>query len=182
MFPCKDLHILFHSNSNMSSEKELLTELLKNYVEFDNDLYGVEDRVQWDLIDLALDFMSDYWVDLAWIKARAEEGGNIDLNNEAFGSASCWWDVISERADSQVDIYNADLREKAKDYSWFIEDAMREFGIDWCGIKERWLEWVFAMGQYEYYTRLGYNILNGIEKIIEDWDNVDLSTNEKENE
>lgn len=167
------------------SEKDLLKELVEEYVEFDNDLYGVEWRMKDDLVEIALDMMSDYQVDLAWIKERAEESNHddIDLNNEAFWCGYFGWDVVSEWADSQVDIYNSDLRDKAKDYSDFIEEAMQEFGVDWCGIKERWLEWVFAMGQYQYYTRLWYNILNGIEKIIEDWDSIDeqykiLSTNE----
>jgi len=156
-------------------ERELLKELVKNYVDFNTDLYWVEDRTKDDLVEIALDMMSDYNVDLAWIRKRAWENNHngIDLINEKFWRSYCGGDMVSEWADDQVDIYDSDLWDKVKDYSEFSEEALREFGVKWCGVKERGLAWIFAMGQYQYYSRLWYDVLNWIEKLIEDWDNVD---------
>lgn len=50
-----------------------------------------------------------------------------DYRNDKNQSGHYYCDLANEWADSQVDIYNSDLWEKAPTFQWWIEDALNEF-------------------------------------------------------
>ena len=64
-------------------------------------------------------------------------------------------DGISEIADSNIDIYNYDLWDSAKDFQEWTEQAMGE-GLADPNSKDFTLEKAFQAGQYQYYTQVAY--------------------------
>lgn len=152
--------------------RDLLRELLYEYVDFDDWLLYVENRSYDDLTDLWIDFLNNCEVDLKWIKERFEKWiEELDLNNEEFWCFSNWWDAVMEQSDTMIDIYNADLREKAQDYQDYIEEVIDDFWSD--VVKDWWLIRLFQYWQGRYYERLYYDVLNAVEKILQDWENID---------
>lgn len=92
---------------------------VENFLEqlvFDFDFYDVLSSSE--LQDYTRDFLSSYDIEIA-------EG--CDYRNDQNQSGHYFCDMASERADSQVDIYNADLWEKASKFQCWIEDAINEF-------------------------------------------------------
>ena len=68
-------------------------------------------------------------------------------------------DIITEICDNNVDIYNSDLWEWAKDNEYYIEQAINEFGIDSNNFD---LMQLFRQGQYYYYEEICYKNLDDI--------------------
>lgn len=68
-------------------------------------------------------------------------------------------DIITEVCDNNVDIYNNDLWEWAKDNEYYVERAINEFGIDSNNFD---LIGLFRQGQYFYYEETCYNNLDDI--------------------
>lgn len=68
-------------------------------------------------------------------------------------------DIITEVCDNNVDIYNNDLWEWAKDNEYYIEQAINEFGIDSNNFD---LMQLFRQGQYYYYQEICYKNLDDI--------------------
>lgn len=110
-----------------------------NQLEFDVDFYDV--LTSSELLENAKDFLSSYDIEIT-------EG--CDYRNDKNDSGRYYCDVASERADSQVDIYNSDLWEKASKFQCWIEEAISSFWSD----KPQNLINVFQMGQYLYYSQL----------------------------
>ncbi len=73
-------------------------------------------------------------------------------------------DVISELADSKVDIYNYDLRKWSVDNYGYIEDAIAEFGID---EKNPDFHKVIQMGQYYAHSNEFYTLVQEFKDYIE---------------
>ena len=99
-------------------------------------------------------------------------------------------DIISSVADNNVDIYNYNLWEWAKNNEYYIEEAVKNYGID-----ERNFDLIrlFKYGQFEYYIQaiysnladfIKYSILYNInaeeisEEILEEIENI---ANEEDN-
>lgn len=127
---------------------------------FDNEFYGVEGRNFADLQGLATDFLSAYNVTIEDLKQYKEEGNDF-WNDKTIGG-SYWCDLSSEWADWMVDIYNADLREKAKDYRDFIDQAIDEFGNSERGIEGNFMAW-----QYLYYSNFANEVLSQLKEYVE---------------
>ena len=68
-------------------------------------------------------------------------------------------DIITEICDNNVDIYNSDLWEWAKDNEYYIEQAINEYGIDSNNFD---LIRLFQQGQYYYYEEICYKNLDDI--------------------
>ena len=68
-------------------------------------------------------------------------------------------DIIMEVCDNNVDIYNSDLWEWAKGNDYYIEEAIKNFGIDSNNFN---LMQLFQQGQYYYYEEICYNNLDDI--------------------
>ena len=85
-------------------------------LEFDSDFYGV--LTNSELLEFTKDFLSSYNI-------KINEG--CDYRNAQNQSGHYYCDLASEWADSQVDIYNSDLWEKAPKFQWWNEDALNEF-------------------------------------------------------
>lgn len=122
------------------------------------------------------------------------EGEDITDLLEEFGDCSSGYicDIISQVADNNVDIYNYDLWEWAKDNENYIEEAIANFGID---SKNFNLIKLFQMGQYQFYEQaiysnlsdfIYYTILNNInveeisDNVLEEIENI--SNKEDNNE
>ena len=131
----------------MTYKNNTLSHFLEQLI-FEDDFYDVYNDDH--LHDLAFDFLDSYNITLK---------KNCDYRNEQTENGDYYCDIASERADSQVDIYNANLRKSASDFEYFIQDALEEFGFQ----KERGIIGVFQMGQYLYYSRFAYFILNQLE-------------------
>lgn len=98
------------------------------------------------------------------VKERRKELENkYELENilYCFGDYSNGYicDIITEVCDNNVDIYNNDLWEWAKDNEYYIEQAINEFGIDSNNFD---LMQLFRQGQYYYYQETCYNNLDDI--------------------
>lgn len=93
----------------------------------------------------------------------------IDIDMDSFdidGKNNNWHyytDLVNEWSDSQVDIYNNRLREKAHMFSDYIEDAIQNF---WTDIIKDWMIKLLMAWQYEYYNRFSYEVLNTISQIL----------------
>lgn len=85
-------------------------------LKFDTDFYDVSTSSQ--LLEYATDFLSSYDIEIT-------EG--CDYRNDKNSNGHYYCDIASERADSQVDIYNCDLWKKAPDFQYWIEDAINDF-------------------------------------------------------
>lgn len=68
-------------------------------------------------------------------------------------------DIITEVCDNNVDIYNNDLWEWAKDNEYYIEQAINGYEIDNNNFD---LMQLFRQGQYFYYEETCYNNLDDI--------------------
>ena len=75
-------------------------------------------------------------------------------------------DIITEIADSNVDIYNNDLMEWAKGNTNYIEDAMREFGTPEDENGHPDFMRIIMQGQYYMYEQ---DLYNNIEDILKCW-------------
>ena len=82
---------------------------------FDSDFYDVYSHSQ--LLEYAQDFIQSYEINIV-------EG---DYRNDQNKEGHYYCDLASEWADSQVDIYNSDLWEKAPKFQWWIEEAINDF-------------------------------------------------------
>ena len=82
---------------------------------FDSDFYDVYSHSQ--LLEYAQDFIQSYEINIV-------EG---DYRNDQNEEGHYYCDLASEWADSQVDIYNSDLWEKAPKFQWWIEEAINDF-------------------------------------------------------
>ena len=83
---------------------------------FDSDFYEVYSHSQ--LLEYAQDFIQSYEISI-------DEG--CDYRNDQTDNRHYYCDLASEWADSQVDIYNSDLWEKAPKFQWWIEEAINDF-------------------------------------------------------
>ena len=91
---------------------------IENFLEqlaFDSDFYDVYSHSQ--LLEYAQDFIQSYEINIV-------EG---DYRNDQNKEGHYYCDLASEWADSQVDIYNSDLWEKAPKFQWWIEEAINDF-------------------------------------------------------
>ena len=109
-----------------------------------------------------------------------------------FGNYSSGYigDIITEVADNNIDIYNYNLWEWAKNNEYYIEQAVSNFGIDY---KNFDLIQLFRMAQYEFYNEaiysnlsdfIYYAILNNIdaEEISDEiLDEIEKIANEEDN-
>ncbi len=146
---------------------EKLTEKIAN--ELDASLCDVFTREEQSA--LIQDFFTDYNIDFKSI-VKMKKNDN-DFWNDLNINDSHWCDISSEFADGRVDIYNNDLWESVKDFSEWTEQALDEFGIDGCGIKEGGLTQLFAMGQYMYYSELINSSLHILEEYtLEELNNI----------
>lgn len=75
-------------------------------------------------------------------------------------------DIITEIADSNVDIYNDDLMEWAKGNTSYIEDAIREFGTPEDSNGHPDFMKLIMQGQYYMYEQ---DLYNNIEDILKYW-------------
>lgn len=82
---------------------------------FDSDFYDVYSHSQ--LLEYAQDFLQSYNINIV----------ESDYRNDQADNGHYYCDLASEWADSQVDIYNSDLWEKAPKFQWWIEDAINDF-------------------------------------------------------
>ncbi len=118
------------------SEKSI--ENFLEQLEFDSDFYGV--LTNSELLEFTKDFLSSYNIEitegnselleftkdfLSSYNIKINEG--CDYRNDQNQSGPYYCDLASEWADSQVDIYNSDLWEKAPKFQWWNEDALNEF-------------------------------------------------------
>lgn len=83
---------------------------------FDSDFYDVYSESQ--LLEYAQDFLQSYDITIV---------DGCDYRNDQNDNGHYYCDLASEWADSQVDIYNSDLWEKAPKFQWWIEDAINDF-------------------------------------------------------
>jgi hypothetical protein len=91
---------------------------IENFLEqlaFDSDFYDVYSHSQ--LLEYAQDFLQSYNINIV----------ESDYRNDQNQDGNYYCDLASEWADSQVDIYNSDLWEKAPKFQWWIEDAINDF-------------------------------------------------------
>lgn len=75
-------------------------------------------------------------------------------------------DIITEIADSNVDIYNNDLMEWAKGNTSYIEDAMREFGTPEDSNGHPDFMRIIMQGQYYMHEQ---DLYNNLEDILKYW-------------
>lgn len=68
-------------------------------------------------------------------------------------------DIIAEVCDNNIDIYNSELWDWAKGNDYYIEEAVRNFGIDDNNFN---LMQLFRQGQYYYYDEICYKNLDDI--------------------
>lgn len=73
-------------------------------------------------------------------------------------------DMISELADSKVDIYNYDLRKWSVDNYGYIEDAIQEFGVD---TENPDFHKMIQCGQYYAYSNEFYTLVQEFKDYIE---------------
>lgn len=116
-------------------------------LEFDSDFYDVHSKSE--LLEYARNFLQSYGITIL-------EGCNYRNDQDENGYYYC--DMASERGDSQVDIYYCDLWEKAQKFQYFIEESINDFLFD----KSRKLTDIFQFGQYLYYSRLAWDVLNNL--------------------
>lgn len=83
----------------------------------------------------------------------------LDMFDTAVDYNGCTYicDMISEDADSYVDIYNNDLLDWAKDNYSYIEDALDEFGTPTNERGNADFIKMIQQGQYYYYEHLFYD-------------------------
>lgn len=86
------------------------------HLAFDSDFYNVYSHSQ--LLEYAQDFLQSYDITIV---------NGSDYRNNQTDNGYYYCDLASEWADSQVDIYNSDLWEKAPKFQWWIEDAINDF-------------------------------------------------------
>jgi hypothetical protein len=132
----------------MTYQEKNLTSFL-DQLAFDDDFYDVYYSDE-TLQELAKDFLDTYAIPF---------DENCDYRNGQNDEGNYYCDMASERADSQVDIYNARLRKTAPDFQYFIQEALEEFGYD----QKRGIIGTFQMGQYLYYSRFAGYVLNQLE-------------------
>lgn len=92
---------------------------IENFLEqlaFDSDFYDV--LTTSELLEYAKDFLQSYDITIV-------EG--CDYRNDQNENGHYYCDLASEWADSQVDIYNSDLWEKAPKFQRWIEEAINDF-------------------------------------------------------
>jgi len=94
---------------------EKSTENFLKQLVFDSDFYDVYSYSQ--LLEYAQDFIQSYNINIV----------ESDYRNDQTDNGHYYCDLASEWADSQVDIYNSDLWEKAPKFQWWIEDAINDF-------------------------------------------------------
>lgn len=73
-------------------------------------------------------------------------------------------DIISELSDSLIDVYNYDLRQWSVDNYDYIEDAIKEFGMD---SKNFDFHRVIQLGQYYAYNNEFYEMINQFKQHIQ---------------
>ncbi len=95
---------------------EKSTENFLKQLEFDTDFYDV--HTQQELLQYTADFLDEYDIEI-------KEG--CDYRNDQSENRWSYCDLASERAQSMVDIYHSDLRENAKRFQYFIEEAINDF-------------------------------------------------------
>lgn len=74
-------------------------------------------------------------------------------------------DILSELADSKVDIYYYELRKWSVDNYSYIEDAIQEFGVD---TKNPDFHKMIQSGQYYAYSNEFYTLVSEFKDYIED--------------
>lgn len=84
---------------------------------------------------------------LGEVKRRNEDLSIFVDSFVDYNESSCICDIITELADSEVDIYNSDLLKWAGDNSSYIDDAINEFGTEKTDFYK-----IIQMGQYLYYN------------------------------
>lgn len=86
----------------------------------------------------------------------------LDLFDTGVDYNGCYYicDMITEVADSFVDIYNDDLLEWAKDNYSYIEEALDELGTPQDSNGKADFIKMIQQGEYLYYERLFYNNLD----------------------
>ena len=126
-----------------------LTELEQNLTRSDM----VENQVS--------DFLDYLDINAENLKQYKEE--NNDFWNDKLKDDRYFCDVANEWADSQIEIYNYTLWQESPILSEYIEEALQEFGFD----KDRGLIGVFQMGQYQFYTQIANEVLEGLREYVE---------------
>ena len=92
--------------------------------EFSSEFYWVEERGRNELEEMVKDFFESYDVQDEDLAKYAEEGN--DFWNDKTKEGYYWCDISSEWADSQVDIYYADMYKSVWDYSDRVEERLEE--------------------------------------------------------
>lgn len=100
------------------------------------------------------------------LKARMNDI-SIDLANDYDITSSCYLcDMFTEYADGQVDLYNYDLLEWAKEHYDYVEQAIDEFGVAKDGDGRANLMRTIQSGQMIYYENLLYQDEKEIYKLM----------------
>ena len=86
----------------------------------------------------------------------------LDLFNSGVDYNGCYYiyDMISDVANSFVDIYNSDLLDWAKNNYEYIEEALDEFGTPTDSNGRANFFEIISQGEYLYYERLFYDNLD----------------------
>ena len=160
-------YFILLKNKKMNKEKININELI--------DFISEDIKIDYDIINYIFDNNNDYIDNIKLIVIEVIEYIWIDnnqyyidyKNNDFWNDQNLNWhyfcDLISERADSEVDIYNDNLWESAPIFREYSERAIEEWMIDTKNVD---LIKIFQVWQYMFYNELWNNILNKCEEFF----------------
>ena len=153
-----------------ASYYDAINELYKNYIKDKSEEVIRNPLTRDEIVKRDIEeFLSNYNIE-EWDLIEYKKGKN-DFWNDMDKDGRCWCDIANEQADGKVSIYNETLWEEAAILQDWIEDAISEFGIDGCGIKERGIIGLFQSGQYKFWSEFYNEIMEGLKKYTENLSN-----------
>lgn len=124
--------------------------------------------------EISINRNAEDWVDNFLVYVGIENDEDLkqlkteesDLWNDKNKNLNYFCDMASEWADKEVDIYYNDLYKKAGIFSYYVEEAIGEFGFD----KERGFVGLLQSGQYLFYSQFANNVLTLAKQWLDEQD------------
>ena len=128
--------------------------------DFDNELYGVENRWEKELVELATDFLDEKGYTLERIQKTKDKGETIDIFNEVHWEDDKYGDISAKERSKKITTWTSkEFFSKARDYNHWIDVVMRD--NHYYGLVD-----VLIYGQQLYYEQLAGNALQAVENYI----------------